>query len=130
MFRDKEEELERLQQELLEQEEPEEQPADTADAEEDLLDEQVLDDLLKDTRAAGDRVAYQNFSNGYGRSMPEPVKSYKAYNTDKLDVDPQELSDRLEQTQSNKGLLIAVGVLAVAVLGVACYLLLKYRGYL
>jgi len=129
MFRDKEEELQRLQQELLEQEEPEELPEE-AENDETLLDEAELDELLKDTRPSEDTVVYQNYSNDYGHQLRNYATGYKAYNTDNVDVDPEELSQQLEQPARNTGLLVTAGVLAAAVCAVACYLLLRYWGIL
>lgn len=130
MFRDKEEELQRLQAELLQQDEPDEPEELPAEEDEELLDEEELDELLKDTRATQDTIIYQNFSNEYGKQLRNFANNYKAYNTDKLDLDPEELSRQLDAPKRNTGLLATAALLAVAVLAMVCYLLLRYRGLL
>ena len=125
MFRDQEEELQRLQAELLEQEEPEQQPE-----QEELLDEDALEELLQDTRPAEGAVIYQNFSNDYGKKLRNYANGYQVYNTDRTDLDPEELSKQLDPPKKNTGLLVLTGLLAAACLALAAYLLLQYRGLL
>ena len=129
MFRDKEEELQRLQEELLEQEEPEEVPEETEDTE-DLLDEDVLEELLQDTRAAEDDGVYQNYSNEYGKQLRNFASGYRAYNSDKVDTDLEEFSRQVEEPKRHTGLLVVAALLTVAVLALVGYLWLQYRGAL
>ena len=89
MKRDREEELERLQQELLAEEE------ETAPQEEEYLDEETLDALLADEKANAAGV-YQNFSNNYGKDLRNFASGYQAYNTDDVDVDMDEFSEEVE----------------------------------
>ena len=84
MFRDREEELERLQAELLEEEEQE-----TA---EELLEEETVEQLLEGEEQGENPEVYRNFSNDYGSSLRNFASGYKAYNTDKVDADLEELS--------------------------------------
>lgn len=127
MFRDQEEELQRLQSELLQQEEPEELPEETK---EELLDDQELEELLKDTRPADGTVVYQNFSNDYGKELRNFANNYRAYNADNVDVDPEELSRQLDPPKRHTGLLITAALLAAAILAVVAYLYLQYGGLL
>ena len=125
MFRDQEEELQRLQQELLAQEEPE-----TEEEDEDLLEDAELDALLKDTRPSEDRMIYQNYSNGYGKDLRNYASGYQAYNTDNLDTDLDEFSRQVREPQRKNGPLVAAMLLAVAILVVVCWILWRYWGLL
>lgn len=69
MFKDRSEELQRLEEALLEEEESELSQADEQD--EDLLDEAMLDELLDDTAPGKTSVAYQNYSNDYGHEATD-----------------------------------------------------------
>ena len=89
MKRDREEELERLQQELLAEEE------ESAPQEEGFLDEETLDTLLADEKASAAGV-YQNYSNKYGKDLRNFASGYQAYNTDDVDVDMDEFSEEVE----------------------------------
>ena len=121
MFRDQEEELQRLQQELLAQEEPE-----TEEADEELPE----DTLLEDTRPSADRMVYQNFSNGYGKNLRNYASGYQAYNTDKLDTDLDEFSQQVREPQRKNGALVAAMLLTAAILAVVCWILWRYWGLL
>ena len=89
MKRDREEELERLQQELLAEEE------ESAPQEEGFLDEETLDTLLADEKASAAGV-YQNYSNNYGKDLRNFASGYQAYNADDVDVDMDEFSEEVE----------------------------------
>lgn len=89
MKRDREEELERLQQELLAEEE------ESAPQEEKYLDEETIDELLEDEKA-GSAGVYQNYSNNYGKDLRNFASGYQAYNTDDVDVDMDEFSEEVE----------------------------------
>lgn len=91
MFRDTQEELERLQAQLLA--ETQEQTAQTQ--EEDLLEEEDFDALLSDADQGEAPRVYQNYSNGYGRELRNFATGYRAYNTDKADVDLEEYSQEV-----------------------------------
>ena len=85
MFRDRDEELQRLQQLLEEEEIPVSEEKD-----ENLLDEETVDALLGADGQTRDAGAYHNFSNSYGR---QPVDAEgKFYNADHVDVDLEEFS--------------------------------------
>lgn len=88
MFRDKQEELERLQSALL-QEEQTAQPEEAFPAEEDF------EELLWDTDQGENPPVYQNYSNDYGRILRNFASGYQAYNTDKADIDLDEYSDEV-----------------------------------
>lgn len=95
MFRDTNEELKRLEQELLEE-------PDTHADEEELLEE--INELLGDeTDEVSEHVS----------------------NTDRADVDPEELSRQLEQPQQPKekltGLVVAALLLTAGILGILAW---------
>lgn len=92
MFRDTQEELERLQAQLLAQTEQQEQ---TDQQETQFLDEEEFEELLSDTDQGQSPAVYQNYSNDYGRDLRNYATGYKAYNADKTDKDPQQMSREL-----------------------------------
>ena len=89
MFRDTQEELERLQAQLLAQTEQ------TDQQETQFLDEEEFEELLSDTDQGQSPAVYQNYSNDYGRDLRNYATGYKAYNADKTDKDPQQMSREL-----------------------------------
>ena len=128
MFRDTKEELDRLEAELLEEETPEETEELTVDpeeTEEELLGEEELDALLSDDHKIGSAEGediYKNYSNGY-----------RAYNSDKTELSPDELSEELTETRRDPvvvGLTILALVLVAAILGVLVWVLIAFRGLL
>lgn len=118
MFRDKEEELQRLQAQLLE-EEPEEEEFDFSEDLEDFSDEEYPEDT----------GVYQNFSNDYGRQLRNYASGYKAYNADKTDTDMDRFSEdvRNARTRSGFGWLLPL-LVALGILGAALWLYLKGGG--
>lgn len=127
MFRDRSEELRRLEEALLE-DEPTEMPEKTDDTpaeDEDLLEEQMLDELLEDTAPAKGAVPYHNYSNDYGQG-------YTAYNTDVTDEDLDEYCQQVREApkKDNTGLVILACLLALGVLGMVIYLMLRSGGIL
>ena len=128
MFRDRDEALQELQAQLLEETE-EEQTA--PEQEEDFLDEDVLDKMLTDTDQGESCGVYQNYSNDYGRSLRNYASGYKAYNADKTDVDPEELSEQLlYPREKTSAWLWVVLVLMALVAGVIGYLFFVMGGLL
>lgn len=122
MWRDAEEELQRLEAELLAEEEPVE--------EEDLLEDALLDELLQDTRAENVGV-YQNFSNDYGKKLRNYASGYKAYNSDKTDEDLECYSETVREPEKGiTGLVITAIALTLGILAVLAWWLLRYRGVL
>ena len=102
MFRDRQSELQRLEEALLAEE----------DAQEEIPEEEEL--LQVDT-------AYANFANGY-----------RVYNTDRSDKDLEDYSDDVYQAQSHKrtGLWIALLIVSLLALGFLGEWLLKILGVL
>lgn len=122
MFRDKEEELQRLSRQLREMEEPETVTEEEPD----------MDELLEEDSKIGDMTdgVYRNASNGYGQNLRNFASGYKAYNGDKVDVDLEELSDELlaedePEEKSLTGLVVAAFIIAAAVVGVLVYWLIR-----
>lgn len=117
MFRhnDKEEELNRLQAQLLAEEEWEEE-------EEEYLDEETLDAFLEEEKPGDSPRVYQNFSNNYGKDLRNFASDYKAYNSDRTDLDPEELSRQLLAPKTRPGLLwfalLLLGLMAVMVIAI------------
>ena len=119
MFRDKEEELQRLQEQLLE-EEPE------AEEEFDFAEEMAV---LPDDEEMADDGVYQNYSNDYGRQLRNFATGYKAYNADKTDTDMDRFSESVRNAKTGPGLGWLLPLLvALGVLGAALWLYLKGGG--
>ena len=124
MFRDREEELKRLQEQLLQIEE--EAPAQNEDTPEvsmeatQALDEEMLNTLLHENDQSSSPQVYQNYSNQYG-------SDYRIYNADQTDEDPEAYSQVLlepEKSNGNRVLWLALLVIALmaAILGVLGWL--------
>lgn len=119
MFRDKEEELQRLQAQLLEEEPEEDEEFDFSEELEDLSDDEYPEDP----------GVYQNFSNDYGRQLRNYASGYKAYNTDKTDTDMDRFSESVRNTKPRSGLGWLLPLLvALGILGAALWLYLKGGG--
>lgn len=123
MFKDRNEELQRLEQALLEDEEEEVSLAEEpGEEDEDLLTEEALDELLEDVAPGKNAVPYQNFSNDYGH----------IYNSDIADTDLDEYCEEVleEPAPSYTGLVILACLLALGILGMVIFMLLRYGGIL
>ncbi len=115
MFRDTQEELQRLEAAL------QEQPEDTQpeQQEEPLLEEARLDDLLTQTDQTQSRQVYRNYSNAYGQDLRNYANGYRAYNTDTTDTDLERFSEAVQQPEKKGpgcagGLILCLaGVVAV-----------------
>jgi hypothetical protein len=101
MFRDRQQELERIQQQLLEE-----------------------DDLPEDDDSMPDDD-YDPADEPPDRSEP-----YDFYNTDGTDLDPEELSDELlpPRKKSMTGLLIATLLLTAVILALVAWWMVRMRG--
>ena len=104
MFRDRQQELERLRDELLEEEEQEVQVSSQED--DDLLSDEMLNQLL------GIEV--------------------HSYNADRVDLDPQKLSEEVLKPEEPKltGLLVTAGLLTAGIFLVVLWWVLRYMGVL
>lgn len=149
MFKDTQQELERLSEELLKAEEEEEEMTEEEEAEDEEAYEEEYDEeydeeeeepdqappeyIYEDTRAAQGPAVYQNYSNDYGRGLRNYASGYQAYNSDDCDEDLDAFSDEIyeePQEKNNTGLMITACVLA-AILGiVVLFVVLKYKGVL
>ena len=111
MFRDAKEELKRLEDALLAEEEAEEYEEEV---------EEEDDAFEPDAPEIADAGPYRNFAN-----------NYRAYNTDRTDVDLDEYSEAVRQP---KGGVSCLGALALLLLGGIFVMLmlfvLKYYGFL
>ena len=122
MFKDRDAQLRRLEEALLEEEDLQLLPAQETPEDEDLLSDDVLDELLEDTTPTPNNVAYQNYSNHYGN----------AYNADSADVDLEDYSQQLQGSskKDRSGLVIIACLLALGVLGVMIFMMLRQGGFL
>lgn len=122
MFRDAEEELQRLQEQLLDE--------DPSGSQEALLDDDSLDDLLSDEIQDEGPHIYQNYSNAYGKKLRNYASNYKAYNSDKTDTDLERFSQAVlePKTHRRSGWIWLLCVLFAVTATVALLLLLKLKG--
>ena len=123
MFKDRNKELQRLEQALLEEEKDEiSEEEEVFEEDEDLLTDETLDELLEDVAPGKNSVPYQNYSNDYGH----------IYNSDVTDDDLDEYCKAVleEPAPSYTGLVILACLLALGILGMIIYLLLRYGGIL
>lgn len=151
MFKDTDQELARLSEELLmaEQEEDldeyeDEEAYDDEEYEDEYEDDEYVDDeyeeeeappeyIYEDTRAARGPAVYQNYSNDYGRNLRNYATGYQAYNSDECDEDLDAFSEEVyegPEERSNTGLLILACVLATILGAVMLFVVLKYKGVL
>ena len=116
MNRDREEELQRLENELLEQEE--------------LVEEVEEDFEEEDCQIGEDPVVYQNFANNYGKDLRNFASGYKAYNADHVDVDIEEFSQEVQEDTPAAPVWIPVllTVLIGAVVGAIVWFYLSLGG--
>lgn len=124
MFRDKDAELQRLEQALLEEEQTD------AVQEEEYLDQDALEVLWDDTRPGDAPRVYQNHANHYGADLKNYATGYRAYNADDTDTDPEELAQEV-LTEDKKGfgwLLAVLVVLLGALVAAMVYLYLQLGG--
>ena len=131
MFRDRKEELERLQEQLLE-EDPEELEEEYEDEDEEYLDAEV-DDLLAANDQGENPQTYNNYSNDYGRQLRNFASGYKAYNTDRTDEDLEEYSQQVLEPPKEKGitgLLVLAMLLLLGIAAVLGWLLLRIKGWI
>ena len=110
MFRDKEEALSRLEEELLEEDSV---PEETPEEEPDFLEE-----------PSGDTNEYKNFANDYG--------SVKIYNADSSDLDLEEFSEEVYEPTMPKrtNLLLIAFLLLVGIFLVLGWWVIRYLGVL
>ena len=129
MFRDRDEELARLQAQLLEETEQENQ---ILPEEDEFLQEEVFDEILADTDRVEDCGVYQNFSNDYGKGLRNYASGYKAYNADKADVDLDDLSEELlnHREKSGSWAWVVLALLLISVVGVIVWIFLVLGGLL
>ena len=152
MFKDTDEALARLAEELLraedeteaeevcEEEEYEEDYDEDFDEdyEEDYDEDQEEDEvppeyIYDDTRAARGPAVYQNYSNDYGRNLRNYASGYRAYNADDCDEDLDTFSDEVYEEppeRSNTGLIVTACVLSAILAAVVLLVVLKFRGVL
>ena len=119
MFKDKKEELRRLEEELLLEEALE---AEEARLEEELEEAQALLDSDTDYGEESEQT-YYNYSNRYGK--------VNAYNNDTTDEDLDAYSDRVYTAgneKSNMGLVLLATGLLVAIVVVLGILVLRFKG--
>ena len=125
MFRDRDESLQRLQEQLLEEEEQE-------TAEEEYLEDEDMDSLLEGNEQGQGPEVYLNDSNGYGRKLRNYATGYKAYNSDKTDEDLEDFSRRVMEppAKTGGGRIAAVFILLTVAVLALLWLLARREGLL
>ena len=124
MFRDAKEELKRLEAELLEAEKQDKQDAllEAFLAEEEEEDD-FLGDFWEEDPLPPKNTVYHNFSNNYGRDIPD----VDIYNSDDCDEDLNDYSEDVRKGRSsNRGLLITALMLLLGIAGVLVFWVLRY----
>ncbi len=117
MFRDQDEALQRLQEQLLEEEEPEE--------------EGFFEALPEESEPGDDPEVYRNFSNDYGKNLRNFASGYQAYNADRVDVDLETFSQKVQQDRAEvPWLLIVILILMAAVVGAIVWFFVRLGGLL
>ena len=87
--------------------------------------------MLSETDQGEPCGVYQNFSNDYGKNLRNFASGYKAYNTDKTDISPEELSDELLYPREKTALwLWVILALMAMVAGVIGWIFLSMGGLL
>lgn len=117
MFKDKQEELKRLEEELLQEEFLEEEEQETP--------EENTDTFLEDTYFFGKDTPenYRNYSNDYG--------NYRAYNTDTTDEDLEAYSEEVREPkrQTDIWILCAIALcLMIGIIGVLGWWAVRFLG--
>lgn len=109
MFRDKDEQLQRLQEALLEEEQTAQLP-----------EEEDFEALLWETDQGETPTVYQNYSNDYGRNLRNFASGYKAYNSDDTDVELEEYCDQVQQepTTTNWWIWLVLLLMAAVVISI------------
>lgn len=115
MYRDREEELQRLQKQLLEDEETAQEQE-----EEDLLDAETLEELLSESSQIKNTKVYQNFSNNYGKNLRNYASGYNAYNSDKTDTELESYSEAVREPKKTGVLMWLAVVLLALTAAVVC----------
>lgn len=130
MYKDAKEELKRLEDALLEEDVPEEeeQPEELAEEEEqpDELaeEEKTAQDLMAQTRRIGSLEEAETL-------IPDLAETLRIFNADQLDVDLEEYAEAVqEEPKSITGLIITAAALAVGVMGVLVWWLVRYGAML
>lgn len=117
MNRDRQEELERLEKELL------------ADTEEETPEEETF--LEEDDTQIGDApVVYQNFANNYGKDLRNFASGYRAYNSDRVDMELEEFSQEVRNEEKPASIWVPAVLTALigAVVGAILWIYLSLGG--
>ena len=123
MFRDKDEELQRLQEQLLEEEEVSEEVPEEED--------DLFDGFEEEEDPGEDPQVYRNFSNDYGKGLRNFASGYKAYNGDTTDVDLEQFSEDVQRGPAAvPWLLIVILVLMAVVVGAIAWFCIRTGGWL
>ena len=124
MFRDTQEELNRLENALLAEEEEQRLDALLEEFLQEEEEDELLASILKETDIGEHRSGgYQNYANNYGRTTAKA-----AYNSDKLDTDLESYSEdvRTGAPESLKGLIITACALSAGIVAVVLFWIFRY----
>ena len=125
MFRDRDEALRRLEEALLEEEEDEREKQMQEQIQEELRkarqeDEDDISDYQPEDTEDDESGTFRNFAN-----------NYRAYNSDRVDVDLDEYSERIRQEPKRGScLLTLVVVLLCGIFVMLILFMLKFQGIL
>jgi len=125
VFKDRDEELWRIQQALLAEEPETEEEPEASDEDADFLPEE--------TQIPNGPGVYKNFSNGYGASLRNYASGYRAYNRDKTDDDLDEYSQDVWEGRPKgrlTGLIVAIVLLSLGIVGILAFWAVRYGGIL
>ena len=124
MFRDRDEALRRLEEALLEEEE---------DEREEQIEEEIEEARRKALREEDDISAYQpeDTEDDEEGTFPNYANNYRAYNSDRVDVDLDEYSERIRREPKRGSCLLTLALaLLCGILVMLILFLLKFQGLL
>ena len=129
MFKDTQDELNRLEAELW-AEEDEDLPEDQWDQETEELDEEDYEDDYEEYDDPEEDRTSRIYANTYEAPVRNFANGYRAYNTDRCDEDLDEYSEAVEKEPANRGILglaVTAMVLLTGILGILVYWLVLQR---
>lgn len=130
MFRDRDEELQRLEEALLEEEEEEQKQR---------IEEEIEEERQKARRDEAEEEEEDDISfyqpddteDDEADTFPNYANNYRAYNSDRVDVDLDEYSEQVRQEPKRGSCLLTLAlILLCGILVMLILFLLKFQGIL
>ena len=130
MFRDRDEELRRLEEALLEEEEEEQKQR---------IEEEIEEERQKARRDEAEEEEEDDISfyqpddteDDEADTFPNYANNYRAYNSDRVDVDLDEYSEQIRQEPKRGSCLLTLAlILLCGILVMLILFLLKFQGLL